>query len=132
MTVLRFWLRRLGLAGSGATFAFIGVASVFAPNQVAARYAYALGSADALNEFHAIFTGFWLGLAALMLTAARHPEDRRLGDLCGIAIGLQALARAYSSLVHGVPAPSFTSAMVGELATALAILQGSSVTGVKR
>ena len=59
-----------------------------------------------------------------MLTAARRWEDRRLGDLAGIAIGLQALARLLSIVMHGTPAPSFTSAMIGEMVTAVIILQG--------
>jgi hypothetical protein len=117
-------LRRLGLLGSGLTFGAIAVATLFAPEKVAAKYAYTVGTADAYNEFHAVFTGFWLGLAAMMLTAAHKPEvHRRLGDLCGAAIGLQALARLYSITVHGVPDASFTGAMLGELVTAAAILQ---------
>ena len=82
---VRLGLRRMALAGSGLTFGFIAIASIAAPAAVAARYAYAVGGADAYNEFHAVFTGFWLGLFALMITAARRPDDQRLGDLCGLA-----------------------------------------------
>ena len=119
----RFLLRRIALAGSGLTFAVIALLSIAAPRAVAAQYAYALGSLDSYNEFHAVFTGFWLGLAALMITAAAKPDQRLLGDLCGAAIGLQALARLYSVIAHGVPSSSFTSAMIGEMVTAIAILQ---------
>lgn len=121
---LRIALRRLGLAGSALTFGFIALGSIVAPAKVAAQYAYTVGTPDSFNEFHAVFTGFWLGLCAWMLTAARRWEDRRLGDLAGIAIGLQALARLYSIAAHGMPAPSFTSAMLGEMVTAVVILQG--------
>ena len=120
---LRLTLRRLALAGSGLTFGFIALASIAAPAAVAARYAYAVGSADAFNEFHAVFTGFWLGLSVLMLTAARRAEDQRLGDLCGLAIGLQASARLFSMAAHGVPSQSFVSAAIGEALTAALILQ---------
>ena len=123
MKALRMQLRRLGLLGSGLTFGAIAIATFFAPNQVAAKYAYTVGTPDAFNEFHAVFTGFWLGLATMMITAARKPEQKLLGDLCGIAIGLQALARLYSIALHGAPDFSFTGAMLGELATAAAILQ---------
>ena len=92
---VRLLLRRLALAGSGATFGFIALASIIAPSAGAARYAYTVGTADAYNEFHAVFTGFWLGLSALMITAARRPDDQRLGDLCSLAIGLQATARFF-------------------------------------
>ena len=121
---VRIALRRLALAGSALTFGFIALGSIVAPAQVAAQYAYTVGTADSFNEFHAVFTGFWLGLCAWMLTAARRWEDRRLGDLAGIAIGLQALARLLSIVMHGTPAPSFTSAMIGEMVTAVIILQG--------
>lgn len=121
---VRIALRRLALAGSALTFGFIALGSLIAPEKVAAQYAYTVGTADSFNEFHAVFTGFWLGLCAWMLTAARRWEDRRLGDLAGIAIGLQALARLLSIVMHGTPAPSFTSAMLGEMVTAALILQG--------
>jgi hypothetical protein len=121
---VRIALRRLGLAGSALTFGFIALGSIVAPAKVAAQYAYTVGTADSFNEFHAVFTGFWLGLCVWMLTAARRWEDRRLGDLAGIAIGLQALARLLSIAMHGTPAPSFTSAMIGEMITAVVILQG--------
>jgi hypothetical protein len=124
MDRLRLLLRRLALAGSGITFGVIALASFVVPEKVAAQYAYAVGSPDAWNEFRAVFTGFWLGLFAMMITAARDPSDRRLGDLCGLAIGLQSLARLYAVIVHGVPAPSFVGAMLGEMVTAAAILQG--------
>ena len=126
----RIALRRLALAGSGLTFGFIALASIVAPATVAAQYAYQVGTADAYNEFHAVFTGFWLGLSIWMLTAARRWKDRRLGDLAGLAIGLQALARLLSVILHGAPSASFTSAMIGELLTALAILQGGPYSQV--
>jgi hypothetical protein len=125
---IRLALRRLALAGSGLTFGVIALLSLVAPRAVAERYAYALSGADSANEFHAVFTGFWIGLAVLMITAARRPEDRRLGDLCGLAIGLQATARLVSCVMHGMPTPSFVSAMIGEGITAILILQGRSVT----
>ena len=97
------------------------------PEAVAKQYAYAVGTPDSFNEFHAVFTGFWLGLCALMITAARKPEQKLLGDLCGIAIGLQAAARLLSIALHGMPQGSFVSAMVGEAITAIAILQARSL-----
>jgi peptidoglycan/LPS O-acetylase OafA/YrhL len=124
---IRVLARRLGLAGSGLTFGGIALLSILAPDKVAAKYAYGVGTPDSYNEFHAVFTGFWLGLCVLMLSAARRPEERRLGDLAGLAIGLQALARLLSIAAHGVPSASFTSAMVGELATAALILQAGPI-----
>jgi hypothetical protein len=123
-TTARVGLRRLGLAGSGLTFGVIALLSLITPEKVAAQYAFTLGSPDAWNEFHAIFTGFWLGLCAIMLVAARRVEQRLLGDLAGMAIGLQALGRLLAILAHGTPSGSFTSAMVGELITSALILQG--------
>lgn len=124
-------MRRLALAGSALTFGFIAIGSVVMPEKIAAQYAYTVGTPDSFNEFHAVFTGFWLGLCVWMLTAARRWEDRRLGDLAGIAIGLQALARLYSIIAHGPPAASFTSAMIGEMITAVVILQGGPLVRTK-
>ncbi|OJY25619.1 MAG: hypothetical protein BGO98_33895 [Myxococcales bacterium 68-20] len=127
----RLGLRRLGLLGSGLTFGSIALASLAVPEKVAAQYAYSVGTPDSFNEFHAIFTGFWLGLALLMFTAARRWEDRRLGDLAGAAIGLQALARLLSIALHGAPSASFSSAMLGELVTAILILQGGPIAAAR-
>jgi Domain of unknown function (DUF4345) len=124
---VRLGLRRLGLLGSGLIFGSIALLSLAVPERVAAQYAYSVGTPDSFNEFHAVFTGFWLGLCLLMLTAARRWEDRRLGDLAGAAIGFQALARLLSIGLHGAPSASFTSAMLGELVTALVILQGGPI-----
>jgi hypothetical protein len=124
---VRLILRRLALAGSGLTFGGIALLSLIVPTQVAAQYAYTVGTPDSFNEFHAVFTGFWLGLCLLMLDAARRPEARRLGDLAGIAIGLQALARLLSIALHGAPSASFVSAMIGEMVTAVLVLQGGPI-----
>ena len=96
-------LRRLVLGGSGVLFGVIALFAIVAPRAVAARYAYGLDSVDSFNEFRAIFVGFWLALAAMMITAARRPDVRLLGDLCGWALVLQAAGRALSVALDGVP-----------------------------
>jgi hypothetical protein len=110
------------LAGSGLTFGVIGVAAIFAPDAVAARYGLHLDSVGGRNEFRAIFTGFWLALGVTMITAARKPALVILGDLCGLMLLLQALGRALSFALDGVPDPTFVSAFAGELVTAVGIL----------
>jgi hypothetical protein len=115
-------IRRLFLAGSGLTFGAIAVLAVIAPDQVAAAYGFTLGSVDARHQFRAVFVGFWLALALWMMTAARRGADRRLQDLAGAAILLQALARLMSLALDGWPSERFVLATLGELLTAGAIL----------
>src|SRR5688572_81452 len=124
---MRVGVRRIALAGSGLVFGGIALLSLVAPQAVAKNYAYTIDSPDAFNEFHAVFTGFWLGLCAWMVTAARKPEERLLGDLAGLAIGLQATARLVSIVLHGMPQASFVSAMIGEAITCVAVLQARSL-----
>jgi peptidoglycan/LPS O-acetylase OafA/YrhL len=126
---VRLIIRRLGLGGSGIIFGVIALASVVMPQATAQNYAFAVESPDAYNQFHAVFTGFWAGLSIWMITAARRPRERLLGDLAGIAIGLQALARLLSIFAHGKPSGQFVSAMIGEMVTCVAILQGGPATG---
>jgi hypothetical protein len=104
MDRLRLLLRRLALAGSAITFGAIALASFVIAEKVAAEYAYTVGTADAWNEFRAVFTGFWLGLFAMMVTA-------------------------YAVVVHGVPGAPFVAAMIGEMIPAVMIFQGGAVVG---
>jgi hypothetical protein len=114
-------LRRILLAGSGVVFAVIAVAAVVWPHAVAARYGLKLDG-EAMNEFRAVFTGFWLGLAAMLFTAARRPELVILGDLCGLALLLQAMGRLLSVVLDGAPRADFVAAMIGEALTGAIVL----------
>lgn len=115
-------VRRLVLAGSGFTFGVIALLAIVSPDRVAARYGLRLDGIEAHNEFRAIFVGFWLALAAMLLTAARRPELVLLGDLCGLALLLQAAGRLLSVAVDGVPRGEFLTAMVGEAIAGAAVL----------
>lgn len=128
---LRQRLRRLALAGSGLTFGSIAVAAVVWPRAVAARYGLHLDGIDAFNEFRAVFVGFWLALATAMIVAARRPTLTTLGDLCGLALLLQAAGRLLSVAVDGGPSLPFVGAMIGEaIAGGIVLLgRGSSPAG---
>ena len=115
-------LRRLVLAGSGVIFALIALAAVAKPHLVAARYGLTLDGVEAMNEFRAVFVGFWLALAAMLVTAARRPALVVLGDLCGLALLLQALGRILSVAVDGVPRTDFLAAMIGEGVAGILVL----------
>ncbi len=115
-------LRTLSLVLSGLTFAVIAVAGTFAPRAVAQAYALSLVGVDGLNQFRAVFLGFWSSLAIAMLTAARKPEVPLLGDVCGLMLLLQATGRAVSMVLDGRPSIQFVGAFLGELAAAILIL----------
>ena len=115
-------LRRIALAGSGITFLAIALAALAVPQWVAAQYGYPLDRPEAFNEFRAVFSGFWLGLALALFTAARRPELTLLGDLCGAMIGLQACGRLVSFALDGFSGPRFAAAAALELGTAAVIL----------
>lgn len=115
-------LRRIALAGSGLTFGTIALLTTVAPVTVAGYYGLTPNGVDGLSEVRAVFTGFWLALAAAMLSAARRPEQTMLGDVCGLMILMQALARVTSLVLDGRPSLPFVGAMLGELVTAALIL----------
>src|SRR5690349_973030 len=116
-------LRRIVLAGSGATFAIIAALAVVFPHQVAARYGMHLDF-ETMNEFRAVFMGFWIGLAAMMITAAKRPEETLLGDLCGLALLLQTGGRLVSVCLDGVPQLPLLLAMIGEAIAGAIVLVG--------
>lgn len=115
-------VRQLCLAGSGLTFGTIALLAIVFPHAVANAYGFTLDRVEGLNEFRAIFTGFWLSLALAMITAARRPELPLLGDLCAAMLLFQALGRVLSVVLDGRPSLLFVGALVGEALTALTIL----------
>ena len=117
-------LRRIVLAGSGLTFGTIAVAAVVWPRAVAAQYGLHLDGVDAFNQFRAVFVGFWLALATSMIVAARRPALTTLGNLCGLALLLQAAGRLLSIAVDGRPSLPFLGAMVGEAVAGAIVLLG--------
>ncbi len=115
-------IRQALLLMNALIFGSIALAALVAPHFVAPQYGYTLGSIESFAQFRAVFTGFWLGLTALMVTAARRIEQTVLGDLAGLFILFQALARFVSMALDGLPNLFFVGAAVGELSVALAIL----------
>ncbi len=118
---MRF-LRTFALASSGVVFGTIGLLALVLPVPVARAYGFALPGVDAFNEFRAVYTGFWLALAAAMITAARRPDVPLLGDLCGLMLLLQAAGRVASLAMDGMPAPQFVAARFAEAIAAATIL----------
>jgi hypothetical protein len=115
-------LRRLSLLMSALTFGAIAIAGAIAPHAVARSYGLSLNGVDGLAEFRAIFMGFWAALAIAMITAARRPDDTLLGDVCGVMLLFQSLARMVSFVLDGRPGPTFVGACFAELFCALLIL----------
>jgi hypothetical protein len=115
-------IRRGLLVLSGLTFLSIAAGALVAPHLVAPRYGYSLQGVESFNEFRAVFVGFWTGLGITLLTASRRTDVPLLGDLCGLMILLQSLARAVSFVIDGIPAPTFVGAFALELITGASIL----------
>lgn len=115
-------VRQLCLAGAGVTFGIIALLAIAFPHAVANAYGLTLDRVEGMNEFRAIFTGFWLSLALAMITAARRPELPLLGDLCAAMLLFQALGRALSVVLDGRPSLLFLGALAGEAMTALTVL----------
>ena len=115
-------LRRISLLMSSLTFGAISIVAAFAPHAVARSYGLSLVGVDGLAEFRAVYMGFWAALSIAMLTAARRPEDSLLGDICGVMLLFQSLARMVSFVLDGRPSAPFVGACFAELACALMIL----------
>jgi hypothetical protein len=95
------------LIGNGLTFLFIAVGVLFATNKAAYLYGYTLNGVDGLNEFRAVYIGFWIGLTILFFTAARKIRLALLGDLAFLLVLLQSLGRLLSFALDGIPSERF-------------------------
>ena len=80
---------------------------LFATHKAAYFYGYTLNGVDGLNEFRAVYIGFWFGLTILFFTAARRLNLALVGDLALVLVLMQALGRLLSFAVDGIPSPRF-------------------------
>jgi hypothetical protein len=115
-------LRKLALVGSGLTFGTIALIGIVAPHTVAGVYGLSLVGIEGLNEFRAVYTGFWISLCVAMLTAARRPDETLLGDVCGVMLLMQSLGRFTSFALDGRPSWLFVAVTFAELGSAMMVL----------
>lgn len=115
-------VRRLILIGNGLTFLLVAAYVLFAANKAAYLYGYTLNGVDGLNEFRAVYMGFWLGLTILSFTAAWKIELSLLGDLALLMVLLQALGRLLSFVVDGMPSERFIIVFFLEIVSSLIAL----------
>jgi hypothetical protein len=115
---MRF-IRRLILIGDGLAFLLIAVAALFYVQQAAHVYGYTLNGVDGLNEFRAIYMGFWIGLTILFFTAAWKFELWILGDMALILVLGQSLARLLSFIIDGTPHWQLIGVFFLEMGTSL-------------
>src|SRR6266516_5361833 len=117
-TVMSF-IRKLILIGDGLTFLLIAIGVLFYVQPAAHLYGYTLNGVDGLNEFRAIYMGFWIGLAILFFTAAWKFEMSILGDMALILVLSQSLARVLSFIIDGKPNWQLVAVFFLEMGTSL-------------
>ncbi|HEX5724304.1 MAG TPA: DUF4345 domain-containing protein [Longimicrobiaceae bacterium] len=118
----RAQLRSFLLVLTGCIFLGIALAGLVAPEAVADWYALTLQGTDGLNEYRAVFIGFWTGLFLMMAYAAQHPENVPLGNFAAILVLCQSLGRCLSVLLDGLPSFQFIFWGIGEMTLSLLIL----------
>lgn len=112
-------IRRIMLIGNGLTFLGIAIGVLLATSKAAYLYGYTLNGVDGLNEFRAVYIGFWIGLTVLFFTAARKLELTLLGDIGFLMVLLQSLGRLLSFVVDGKPSERFIVVFFLEFLTGL-------------
>lgn len=115
-------LRSILLFLTGLIFLGIAVAGLFAPERVAAWYALTLNGVDGLNEYRAVFIGFWVGLFLQAAYAARHPENVAIGNYTAVLVLCQSMGRLLSFALDGLPSLQFILWFLGESSISLLIL----------
>ncbi|MDG2305451.1 MAG: DUF4345 family protein [Candidatus Binatia bacterium] len=69
-----------------------------------------------LNEYRAVFSGMFGGLAVGAFLAARNPENVLLGDAIALAVLGEAIARTSSIAIDGYPGPTTLLLLATEIA----------------
>jgi len=113
------WVRWLMLAGNGLTFFLIACYVVYDIHNAAYLYGYTLNGLGGLNEFRAVYIGFWIGLTILFWTSAKKLQLAVLGDLALALVLLQSLGRLVSMAVDGMPPRRFVFVFFLEFGTSL-------------
>jgi Domain of unknown function (DUF4345) len=112
-------IRRIMLIGNGLTFLGIAIGVLFATSKAAYLYGYTLNGVDGLNEFRAVYIGFWIGLTVLFFVSAWKLELTLLGDIGFLMVLLQSLGRLLSFIVDGKPSERFIVVFFLEFFTGL-------------
>lgn len=86
----------------GAAFALMGVAAIARPALVPAQFGATAPTSDARTEIRAVYGGFGLAMAALLISAALSADSRRDGIALtvGIALAGMALGRAVGAVLE--------------------------------
>ena len=81
-------------------FALMGVASIIAPTLTTAQFGIHELNRDGRNEVRAVYGGFGLAMAGVLIAAARMPDIRSGVTLAvGLALGGMAAGRALSAMM---------------------------------
>lgn len=116
-------IRKLILIGDGLAFGGIAVGVLFSVNTFVKFYGYTLPlGVDGLNEFRAVYVGFWLGLMILFFTAVRKYELAILGDMALLMVLLQSMGRLISFILDGIPSWMFVTFFVLEASSSVIAL----------
>ena len=114
--------RRFVLAAAALVFLGIAIGSVVAPRTMAEPFDYELATANALNEFRAVYVGLWLAHAVVLGWAAWRIDVRVLGDVGGLLILGQVVGRLVSLALDGAPDGRIVVPAVAELVGGVLIL----------
>jgi hypothetical protein len=92
----------LGLGVIAFLFALMGVAAIAAPQRIYATWGVRDFGADARNEVRAVYGGFGVALAAILVVAIAADAELREGIMLaiGVAVGGMAAGRAISALIE--------------------------------
>lgn len=81
-------------------FALMGVSSIIAPTLTTAQFGIHELNRDGRNEVRAVYGGFGLAMAGVLIAAARMPDIRSGVTLAvGLALGGMAAGRALSAMM---------------------------------
>ena len=116
-------IRKLILIGDGLAFGGIALGALFSVNTFVKFYGYTLPlGVDGLNEFRAVYIGFWLGLTLLFFTAVKKYDLAILGDMALLMVLLQSIGRLISFVLDGIPSWMFVTFFVLELTSSVIAL----------
>ena len=100
----------------------IAVRAAWLPERLAHGLGYTLHAPNGYSELFAVYVGVWIATAVLAFVAVRRSDEPLFGDLLGLFVIAQPIARSIAIPFWGLPTGSLFWMFLLEMAGAVALL----------
>jgi len=115
-------------------FVYLAIAlrTFLLPERLAQGLGYSLHAPNGYSELFAVYVGVWTATAAMALIAARRSDEPLLGDIVGLFVVAQPVARLIAAPFWGLPSGTLFWMFILEALGAIALFSVRNDQSEKR